>query len=101
MFWELYVGPDSAPEYADLLAGGSLRDLPSTPIFTAGLDPLRDEGEDYADQLGQAGVAVTLTRVYGLLHGSWGMEATGDRAYQFGLDVAGALRRASARRPQH
>jgi acetyl esterase len=79
---------------------GSLHDLPPATIFTAALDPLRDEGEDYADLLAQGGVAVTLTRVYGMLHGSWSMEATGDRAYQLGLDVAGALRRARASRPQ-
>ena len=96
-FWDRYVGPDARPRYADLFACGSLSGLPEATVITCGLDPLRDEGEQYAERLAEAGVPVTLTRVYGLVHGSWLMDACGDRAYQFGLDAAGALRRAAAR----
>ena len=99
-FWERYVGPDVRPRYADLFACGSLSGLPEATVITCGLDPLRDEGEQYAERMAEAGVPVTATRVYGLVHGSWLMDACGDPAYQFGLDVAGALRRAAARVPR-
>jgi acetyl esterase len=38
-------------------------------VLSAGFDPLRDEGEDYAAALERAGVAVTLRRERDLFHG--------------------------------
>ncbi|SNS26136.1 acetyl esterase [Sphingomonas laterariae] len=71
-FWEQYVGeanvanpdPLAAPIRAASLAG-----LPAATIVTAELDPLRDEGEAYAEKLEEAGVAVTLRRADGMFHG--------------------------------
>lgn len=98
-FWELYTGPGPAPRYADLYAAGEVSRLPAATVFTCGLDVLSDEGAEYARRLGAAGVAVTHVHVAGLIHGIWYMDAIGDRAYQFGLDIAGALRRAVAGAP--
>jgi acetyl esterase len=98
-FWSLYVGAGDAPPYADLYAAGTLAGLPPATVFTCDLDVLRDEGTEYARRLSAAGVAVTHTHVAGLIHGIWYMDAIGDRAYQFGLDIAAALRRVTTPKP--
>lgn len=42
--------------------------LPKTVIYTAGCDPLRDEGEAYAMKLVEGGNEVTLKRFEGVPH---------------------------------
>jgi len=52
---------------------GTLVGLPPAYVLTAGADPLRDEGDDYARRLEQAGVAVTHRTFPGQFHGFFTM----------------------------
>jgi acetyl esterase len=82
------------PWLSPLLAS-SFVGLPPALILTAEFDPLRDEGEAYAEKLRAAGVPVTLERYAGAIHGFLGspddMEASGAL-------ISSQLRRALARR---
>jgi acetyl esterase len=58
------VSPYAAPGRATDLAG-----LPAAYVLTAELDPLRDEGIDYARRLMEGGVPTELHTVAGACHG--------------------------------
>jgi acetyl esterase len=59
------------------LKATSLAGLAPAIVVTAEFDPLRDEGNLYADELTAAGVAVTHRQFPGLIHGFYGLEALG------------------------
>lgn len=71
-----------------------LAGLPPAHIITAGFDPLRDEGEAYADALRAAGVKVTDRCYDTLIHGFISMGGLVDAARHAGDDLAEVLRRA-------
>ena len=58
----------ASPAKAETLVG-----LPPAYVLTAGADPLRDEGDDYARRLQEAGVAVTHRTYPGQFHGFFTM----------------------------
>jgi acetyl esterase len=58
----------ASPARAQSLAG-----LPPAYVLTAGADPLRDEGAEYAERLKQAGVPVTYKHYPGQFHGFFTM----------------------------
>ena len=58
----------ASPARAKILAG-----LPPAYVLTAGADPLRDEGDEYAKRLREAGVAVTYRHFPGQFHGFFTM----------------------------
>jgi acetyl esterase len=69
-FWKQYL--QSAGDSANPVAApgrGDLTGLPPASLITAEYDPLRDEGEEYADRLRAAGVEVTGRRYLGMIHG--------------------------------
>jgi acetyl esterase len=55
------------------LRAADLSSVPAAVICTAEFDPLRDEGEAYADALQRAGVRVAYFREPTLIHGFFGM----------------------------
>ncbi len=68
-----------------------LSGLPPAHVVTAGFDPLRDEGEAYADALRAAGVPTTSRCYNTLIHGFAGMGGFVDAAAHAVDDLGGAL----------
>lgn len=67
--WMRY-GTASGP-YHDLLAVGELAGLPPLLVWTNEADPVRDQGEAFAERVAAAGGTVVLQRVRGLIHAAW------------------------------
>jgi acetyl esterase len=61
-------------------------------IATGGFDPLRDEGERYAEKLRQAGAEVVLRREADLVHGCLSFFALATRFRTAALEAAQASR---------
>jgi acetyl esterase len=70
-FWDHYLHDPSeaADPHASPLRAKDLGRLPPALVVTAEYDPLRDEGEYYADKLRSAGTPATTSRWDGMNHG--------------------------------
>ncbi len=64
--------PRLSPLHAELPDG-----LAPALVYVAGFDPLRDEGEAYAERLREAGRTVSLTRFDDQIHGFFNIVGTG------------------------
>jgi len=100
-FRDHYLG--SAAERSDPRASPilteDLRGLAPAHVVTCGFDPLRDEGEDYAARLAEAGVRTTLRREPDLVHGFINAAALGGRPGEATAAIAAAIAAALATRP--
>jgi acetyl esterase len=79
--------PDASPLFVEDLSG-----LPPAFVLTAEFDPLRDEGEAYADRLRAAGVKVTSSRYDGMIHGFYGLDSIFDSSKKATAETVLALR---------
>ncbi|MGQ0840041.1 alpha/beta hydrolase [Actinokineospora sp.] len=91
-YWDNYLAcpEDGANPLASPLRAGSHSGLPPALVITAEYDPLRDEGEQYARKLVEAGVPVTVTQYEGMVHGFFAMTRTlaaGKRAMTQAADL--------------
>jgi len=79
------------------LRAADLSGLPPALIYTAGFDPLRDEGRAYADRLTNAGVKTLHREFDSLIHGFIAMRGALPAAARAMDDMVAALRHELAR----
>ncbi|HEV2856860.1 MAG TPA: alpha/beta hydrolase [Solirubrobacterales bacterium] len=93
-FEERYLPRDAdrTDPRVSVLRAPDLGGLPPAYIATGGFDPLRDEGEAFAERLREAGVRVALRRHPGLVHTFANLTAICPSARAAMLEAAGALR---------
>ncbi len=100
-FWNHYLGSGADAEktnpYACPLRAKNLAGLPPALVMTASHDPLRDEGERFAQRLISAGVKVTCTRYEGVTHGFISFADALDKGKEGQRQAADALKVAFAR----
>ena len=84
---------DADDPHASVLRA-DLRGMPPAFVITAECDPLRDDGEAYADRLRTLGIAARYKRYPGMFHGFMGFPSVLPEAAQAFEDAGAALREA-------
>ncbi|WP_202947368.1 alpha/beta hydrolase [Zavarzinella formosa] len=79
-FFAHYIGNQAPHPYALPLLAGDFSRLPPATIITADIDPLRDDGKEYAWALTKAGVKADHKNFEGVTHEFFGMGAVIDKA---------------------
>jgi acetyl esterase len=89
-----YLG-DADPSHPDfsVLLAPEVDGVAPALVYTAGLDPLRDEGEAYASRLRAAGVRVEYRELPSLVHGFAAMTGMIDSARRAVEEIAEAIGR--------
>jgi acetyl esterase len=97
-YWGLYLATpqDGTNPLASPLREPDLRGLPPATLISAEYDPLRDEGEQYAARLADAGVAVEVARYDGMPHAFFTMVGVLDAARDAVRYAAARLRESFA-----
>ena len=88
---------DARHPHASPLLAQDFRGLPPALIITAECDPLRDEGEAYAERLKAAGVPVQCTRYAGMIHPFFSLSGAIPQALDALQEVADAVQLAGHR----
>jgi acetyl esterase len=92
---ELYIGGSpldvTDPRISPMLAE-DLTKMPPAIVITAGFDPLRDEGEAYAQRMRESGVTVDSRRMSSLIHAFCNFAAAGGGSANAMTEISSALR---------
>ena len=95
-FADQYFAPetDRHQPYASPSKASDVRGIPPAFVITGECDPLRDQGEAYADKMRSAGVPVVLKRYEGMIHPFLSLAGIVDAGRAAIKDSAGAVREA-------
>ena len=87
-----YLGDADINHWRASPARATLAGLPPAYVLTAGADPLRDEGDEYAARLKEAGVPVTYRHFPGQFHGFFTMGKLLPQANVAASEIGGWLK---------